>query len=192
MDLVCHGRAGFFPVGGDDDGVKLLFLLLLSVGVGSGEDRRWMDLLQAGVGSGVFGGAGSGAPSVRLGFLFTLCVRWGGLCTLRVPCLGWRRWCFVCPWGLVFLAGIRFAGGGFPCPVGLLGSLLGGPMRTCCWAAAARRWWLRLLFAGVVAASGRCAGDGGGFLVGGGQIRQRRGWHRRLRRQSREVCTPPP
>jgi len=38
--------------------VKLLFLLLLSVGVGSGEDRRWMDLLQAGVGSGVFGGAG--------------------------------------------------------------------------------------------------------------------------------------
>ncbi|XP_039806991.1 uncharacterized protein LOC120670877 isoform X2 [Panicum virgatum] len=67
MDLVCHGRAGFFPVGGDDDGVKLLFLLLLSVGVGSGEDRRWMDLLQAGVGSGVFGGAGSGAPSVRSG-----------------------------------------------------------------------------------------------------------------------------
>jgi len=64
MDLVCHGRAGFFPVGGDDDGVKLLFLLLLSVGFGSGEDRRWMDLLQAGVGSGVFGGAGSGAPSV--------------------------------------------------------------------------------------------------------------------------------
>jgi len=110
----------------------------------------------------------------------------------RVPCLGWRRWCFVCPWGLVFLAGIRFAGGGFPCPVGLLGSLLGGPMRTCCWAVAARRWWLRLLFAGVVAASSRCAGDGGGFLVGGGQIRQRRGWHRRLRRRSREVCTPPP
>ena len=63
--------------------VKLLFLLLLSVRVGSGEDRRWMDLLQTGVGSGVFGGAGSGAPSVRLGFLFTLCVRWGGLCT---PC----------------------------------------------------------------------------------------------------------
>jgi len=87
MDLVCHGRAGFFPVGGDDDGVKLLFLLLLSVGVGSGEDRRWMDLLQAGVGSGVFGGAGSGAPSVRLGFLFTLCVRWGGLCT--PVCLVW-------------------------------------------------------------------------------------------------------
>ena len=87
MDLVCHGRARFFPVGGADDGVELLFLLLLSIGVGSGEDRRWMDLLQAGVGSGVFGGAGSGAPSVRLGFLFTLCVRWGGLCT--PVCLVW-------------------------------------------------------------------------------------------------------
>ena len=93
----------------------------------------------------------------------------------------------VCPWGLVFLAGFRFAGGGFPFPVGLFGSLHGRPMQTCCWAAAARRWWHRLLlplmFAGVVAAtSGRCTSDGGGCLVGGGQIRQRRRWHRRLRR----------
>ncbi|KAG2535953.1 hypothetical protein PVAP13_9NG151000 [Panicum virgatum] len=186
MDLVCHGQAGFFPVGGDDDGVKLLFLLLLSVGVGSGEDRRWMDLLQTGVGSGVFGGAGSGAPSVRLGFLFTLCVRWGGLCT--PVCLVWAG-----GGGALFALGAclprrdSFRRRRIPlsCPVPL-------PMRTCCWAAAARRWWLQLLFAGVVTASGRCAGDGGGFLVVSGQIQQRRGWHRRLWRRSREVCTPPP
>ena len=89
MELVRHGVSCFFSVGGDDGGMKLLFLLLLSVGVISREDHRRMGLLQApaGFGGGVFGGACSGGPTVRLGFLFALCETWE-VCAPLV-CLVW-------------------------------------------------------------------------------------------------------
>ena len=82
MELVRHGVSRFFSVGGDDGGVKLLFILLLSVGIISNEDHMRMGLLQAG-----FGGACSNGPTMRLGFLFIFCERWGGLCTPM--CLVW-------------------------------------------------------------------------------------------------------
>ena len=197
MDLVCHGRAGFFPVGGADDGVELLFLLLLSVGVGSGEDRRWMDLLQAGVGSGVFGGAGSGAPSVRLGFLFTLCVRWGGLCT--PVCLVWAG-----GGGALFALGGLSSSPGFVSPAAdspVLSGCLGLSLAGRCGLAAgllllvgggfgccSPGWWPLLVAAPVMAVASWLAvvrsGNGEGGIVGSGDdlVRSahphRRGWGR--------------
>jgi len=194
MDLVCHGRAGFFPVGGDDDGVKLLFLLLLSVGFGSGEDRRWMDLLQAGVGSGVFGGAGSGAPSVRLGFLFTLCVRWGGLCT--PVCLVWAG-----GGGALFALGGLSSSPGFVSPAAdspVLSGCLGLSLAGRCGLAAglllvgggfgccSPGWWLLLVAAPVMAVASwlavvRSGNDEGGIVCSDDDLVRsahphRRGW----------------